>query len=52
MLVALLAAGGPPGFRNLLLSADALVPLLCLLTNLSGLFACAVFATAGGQQTR
>jgi hypothetical protein len=52
LFVALLAACGPPWVRDVLHSPDALVPLLCLMLELSGLFACAVFATATQPQTR
>jgi hypothetical protein len=52
LFVALLVAASPDNVRDLVGRSDALVAVVCLMLNLSGLFACAAFATAMGQQTR
>ena len=52
LFVALLVAASPDDVRDLVRRPDALVALMCLMVNLGGLFACAAFATAMGQQKR
>jgi hypothetical protein len=52
LFVALFAAASPADVRDLVRRPDALLAMTCLLLNLGGLFACAAFATATGQQKR
>ena len=52
LFVALLVAASPADIRDLMRRPDALVAMVCLMLNLGGLFACAAFATAAGQQKR
>jgi hypothetical protein len=52
LFVALLVAASPAHVRDLMHGPEALVAMICLVLNLGGLFACAAFATATGQQKR
>ena len=52
LFVALLVAASPFEVRDLMRRPDALLAMICLMLNLGGLFACAAFATATGQQKR